>query len=140
MTLRITQHVSAPVEAVKAFYGDVANLKRISPPFPRLTISAKDTRVQKGGEFMLILDFILFKLTWLSVIDEVVEGQYFIDSFRGSIFSLWRHKHAYSAIEGGTLLTDEIEYHPAFWFAPFATIGIKMLFAFRRRSLAEALR
>ena len=134
------QLVAMEFNHVREFYGDVSNLKRISPPFPQLTIDATDTRVAAGKEFILTLDFILFKFIWLSKIEEVVDGEYFVDSFRGSVFKVWRHTHAYKAIVGGTLLTDEVEFTPALWIVPFAFVCVKMLFVFRRSAIDRVLR
>lgn len=134
------QQVSAKHEVVRDFYSDVKNLKRISPPFPKLTIDAEDTRVVEGRDFRMRLDFLVFSVHWLSRIDKVVDGSYFVDTFSGGVFTTWRHTHAYEPSQAGTLLTDEIECSPAFWFTPLAYIGVKGLFMFRRRAIARVLR
>lgn len=139
MKMVMHQLVASPLDSVQEFYSDVKNLKRISPPFPRLIIDATDTRVVVGQEFLLTMDFMLFKFVWVSKIDDVVEGKHFVDSFRGSIFKVWRHTHAYKAVAGGTLLTDEVDYKPAIWFAPFAFAGVKVLFIFRRLAIKKVL-
>ena len=139
MKVVVSQHVASAHSVVQQFYSDVSNLKRISPAFPRLTINAVDTCVVAGRTFQLSLDFLLFKFEWLSKIDTVVEGEYFVDIFQGSIFKQWHHTHRYKSSGIGTLLTDEIEYVPVAWFAPFAYLAVRLLFVFRKQAIAKVL-
>ncbi len=137
MTISVTQLVKAPHESVREFYADVKNLKKISPPFPRLRIEAKDTRVVQGREFRIMLDFLLFRFRWNSVIEQVVPGEYFVDTFRGSVFLFWKHTHKYESEGTGTRLTDVVECRPVWWFAPFALPAVRLLFLYRKRAIAE---
>ncbi len=138
MRFVISQIVQAPIDRVKEFYSDVKNLKRVSPPFPRMTIVGDDTRVEPGREFAIMLDFLLFELTWNSTIESVVPGEYFVDTFRGSVVKHWRHVHRYEPHDEGALLTDEIECEVAPLLKPFAWLGIRALFGFRKRAFARA--
>ncbi|MBX2989912.1 MAG: hypothetical protein KF749_01960 [Bacteroidetes bacterium] len=139
MTISVTQFVKAPHESVREFYDDVKNLKRISPPFPRLHIEADDTRVVQGREFRITLDFLVFSFHWNSAIERVVPGEYFVDTFRGSVFRFWKHTHKYESEGTGTRLTDVVECRPVWWFAPFAFPAVRLLFMYRRRAIAEVL-
>lgn len=139
MRFVITQLVTAPAERVREFYSDVKNLKRVSPPFPLMRIEGEDTRIEAGRQFAIMLDFLLFELKWNSTIESVVPGEYFVDTFRGSVVRHWRHIHRYRKHEQGTLLIDEIECEVSPVIRPFAWFGIRALFGFRKRAFAKAL-
>lgn len=134
-----TQKLRAPYGEVVLFFSDVNNLKRVSPSFPRMEIVAPSTIVNQGSEFLLKIHFGLFVLRWVSVIDEVGPGGLFTDSFRGSVFQLWRHTHTFKEIPGGSLVIDDIECVPAWWFVPFTWLFVQTLFIYRRKALKKAL-
>ncbi len=137
----VYQHiVPTHPEKVAAFYSDVRNLVKISPPFPRLRILTEQTVVEEGRTFDLELDFILFAARWRSHIERVQAGSLFIDTAEGRLMRMWRHIHQYEATPGGTLLTDEIHCDPVWWVAPFIGIGLTALFTFRRYAIERALR
>lgn len=130
----------APLSRVAAFYSDVRNLAKISPPFPRLRILAEDTAVEEGKTFEIELDFIIFAMRWRSFIEKVHPGSFFVDTAQTKLLRTWRHVHRYESTTNGTLLTDEVLCDPVRWVAPFIGIGLWMLFAFRRRAIERVLR
>lgn len=140
MRFRFTQSLPVEHPRVAAFFNDVQNLKRITPPFPRMEIQGETTAVVPGAEFTLTLDFGVFRFGWNSVIEAVDPGRSFTDTFSGALFTRWRHIHRFEPQGNGTLLTDEIDCNPVLWFAPFAWIFTHMLFLYRKQTLARLLR
>ena len=65
------QELDLPVEKVRAFFSDVRNLRKISPPFPRMKISYDEPRIIPGAEFRIRLHFGIGALTWVSRIEGV---------------------------------------------------------------------
>ncbi|MER3523887.1 MAG: hypothetical protein C4326_07405 [Ignavibacteria bacterium] len=130
----------APLTRVAAFYSDLRNLAKISPPFPRLRILAEDTAVEEGKTFDIELDFIIFAMRWRSFIEQVHPGSFFVDTSQGKLLRTWRHVHRYEPVDDGTLLTDEVVCDPRWWVAPFIGIGLTAIFAFRRRAIERVLR
>ena len=130
------QRVGADLSTVTTFFHDVANLLRVSPSFPPLRLEAPSgTRVQSGAEFTLSMDFGIGALSWNTVIESVHADGTFTDTFRGNVFREWKHTHRFSPLDGGTVIHDEIECRPAWWFGPFAWLFVRILFAVRKARL-----
>lgn len=97
---------------------------KLNPPFPKVRLARFDG-CATGDLVSLELNFLLFKQTWTSEITEDHSSEkefYFID--QGTelpfFFKAWKHKHILTDEEGGTLITDAIEYKTPFmifdWF------------------------
>jgi ligand-binding SRPBCC domain-containing protein len=125
MMFRFQQAVEAHIDAVEAFYGNAANLLRISPPFPRLRIHNTDTAVVAGRTFSISLDAVLWKTRWQTVIEDVQPGKFFVDTMHGTLIRSWQHVHRFEATDRGTLLTDEIECTTHWWLVPVVWIGVR---------------
>jgi ligand-binding SRPBCC domain-containing protein len=138
--MRFQQELSAPVERVAEFFSDVRNLKRLSPPFPVMEIGFDDPHVQEGAEFEVRLRFGVTTYTLATRITRVNPDGSFEDTFRGGPFHRWHHSHRFLATEAGTLVLDELEFEPAWWFAPFARVMVHLMFLYRRRVLPEVIR
>ena len=139
MTFQFTQELDVPFDKVVRFFGDVRNLSSISPPYPRMEVVSPSPYVKKGAQFRIQLDFGSFSVQLLSVIDEVGENGMFVDSFRGGLFRVWRHTHAFQPMNEKCLVIDAIECDPSWWFAPFAWVGVHLLFVYRQRALRSVL-
>jgi ligand-binding SRPBCC domain-containing protein len=128
-----SQRVGAGSDTVAAFFHDVANLLRVTPAFPPLRLEAPSgTRVRPGAGFTMTMDFGITSFSWNTVIESVLPDGTFTDVFRGNVFREWRHTHRFSPAEGGTIIHDEIECRPAWWFSPFAWFFVRVLFVFRQ--------
>jgi ligand-binding SRPBCC domain-containing protein len=135
MRFRFVQYVSAPSDAIAAFFRDARNLLSISPPFPRLRILSEQSRIQQGRTIALRLDFVVFHVRWNSFIERDVPGEFFTDTFDGKLIRRWTHTHRFSPNGNGTILTDEISCEPVWWTAPFVWLAVQMLFLYRRFAL-----
>jgi ligand-binding SRPBCC domain-containing protein len=80
---------------------------------------------------------------WVTEIKAVVPELQFIDEQRGGPYRFWHHLHRFEAIEGGTLISDEVNY--ALPFGPLGNVvhslyvrsKVRRIFDFRREELAR---
>lgn len=63
-----------------------------------------------GGIFRLRVRQFGLPMEWEGVWEEAVPGDRLVDGARRSPFRHWRHHHLFRAMEGGTLMTDRVEY------------------------------
>jgi ligand-binding SRPBCC domain-containing protein len=134
-----SQYVGASHERVAAFFGDAANLLKITPAFPRMTIEAASTIVRPGARFTLVMHVGLSAVRWDITVEEVVPGREFVDTGRAMFLRSWRHTHRFEPEGDGCRVTDLITCRPAWWAAPFLWAGTHLLFHHRRRSLPRLL-
>lgn len=109
----------------------------LNPPFPFVTLTTFDG-CKEGDKVSLVLDFVLFKQTWTSVIvsddlsddgfvfvDEGVELPFFLES--------WRHEHGIMSKEDGvTVVSDNIAFTTPWWI-PAWLMFPAMYFQFKYR-------
>ena len=80
---------------------------------------------------------------WEAEVIEYNKNVNFVDFLRHGPFALWRHYHLFEAREGGTLMTDRVEYKP-----PLCILGeianhlfirneLERIFAVRHRKAIE---
>ena len=54
--------------------------------------------------------FPFYSTNWVTEINHMKEGEYFVDEQRFGPYALWHHKHFIKAIEGGVEMEDIIDY------------------------------
>ena len=138
--------IAAPAAAVFDFHADPRNIERVAvapaharlhPPF--------DVPLRLGS--VVRLRVTVFGLAPRRVETEIVvcdpPGE-FADVQRRGPFRAWRHRYLFRAVEGGTELTDDVEYELPTGL-PFRLLGaeamttmMENLFA-RRQELTKAL-
>jgi ligand-binding SRPBCC domain-containing protein len=138
--LSFRQELDVPVGRVREFFSDVRNLSRVSPPFPKMEISFDDPRVVEGAEFEIRLRFGVGTYALTSRIDRVEPDGSFTDTFSGGPFLRWHHTHRFLPSGEGAIVLDEVEFEPAWWFAPFAGGVVRLLFLYRRSILPGVVR
>jgi len=108
-----TQKIPAPVDAVWTFISRPENLKQITPAYMGFEITTPHLPdVMYPG---LIIAYRVrplagIPLTWVTEINHVEEGRYFVDDQRSGPYALWHHEHLLEPIEGGVLMTDRVSY------------------------------
>jgi ligand-binding SRPBCC domain-containing protein len=143
------QFVARPLDEVFAFFAEAGNLERITPPwlsFRVLTAAPVQMAVGSLIDYRLRLHGI--PLGWTSQIEvwepDAPSPQFVDRSVRGP-FSLWHHRHRFSASGDGTIVSDEVHYAP-----PLGALGeiadalvvardLDRIFAHRRQAVAELL-
>jgi ligand-binding SRPBCC domain-containing protein len=49
-------------------------------------------------------------VNWVTEISHVIDQHYFVDEQRMGPYAFWHHQHHFNEIEGGTEITDEVNY------------------------------
>ncbi|MFL6765567.1 MAG: SRPBCC family protein [Sphingomicrobium sp.] len=134
-----------PVVDVFAFFRDPANLVRLSPPELHMSLVQGPPLIELGSRVVLkgrrwgIPQSVVSEITAfdapVTFTDTQVEGP----------FRKWAHTHRFEAVEGGTRVSDRVEYEP-----PGGLLGLvarpslierdlKWIFEYRTKKLAELL-
>jgi ligand-binding SRPBCC domain-containing protein len=104
--------IAAPVQAVFAFHLDPRNMTRIaSPPTRVQLLEPYEVPLRLGS--VVRVRVALFGLLPQMVESEIVvcdPPREFTDEQRRGPFRAWRHRHLFREVEGGTELTDDVEY------------------------------
>lgn len=108
---------AAPPE-VYAFHEDPRNIPRISPSSLRVEHVECVVPAVPGGRFSLRVRQFGLPLHWEGVWEEAIPHERLVDGALRSPFRHWRHHHLFRAAEGGTVMTDRVEYA-----LPFGILG-----------------
>lgn len=117
---KIVQKIPIPVKHAWDFFSQPANLQLITPPgFQFKILSKLDDRPIYMGQVIEYTVRPLFniRMRWTTLITQVEEEVFFIDEQTRGPYRYWRHKHIFRPIDGGTEMTDELEYEIPGWFA-----------------------
>lgn len=117
---RIEQRIviSAPIERVFHFHDDTRNLLRITPPSIKVSI---ETMGKPGLGYEVVLkvrQFGIFTMRWKVRITEYVPPTLMSDEQVSGPFAYWKQTRRLREVDGGTELTDIVEYGP-----PFGILG-----------------
>jgi len=110
-TLHRELWVPHPLRAVFDFFSRAENLEQITPLWLRLRILTPPPIVMKPGAtiaYALGVRGISFR--WLTEIERWNPPYDFVDVQARGPYKLWRHTHRFSEVEGGTMITDTVEY------------------------------
>lgn len=143
------QLVARPVSEVFAFFAEAGNLERITPPWLSFRVLSPEPVHMAVGT---LIDYRLrlhgVRLGWTSQIEvwnpDPSTPQFVDRAVRGP-FSLWHHRHRFSASGEGTIVSDEVHYAP-----PLGALGeiadrlvvardLDQIFAYRRQAVTRIL-
>jgi ligand-binding SRPBCC domain-containing protein len=138
--------IQAPVEAVFDFHADPRNIERVAaPPTHVQVLPPYDVPLRLGS-------IVRVRAALLGLLPQIVETEIivcqppheFVDIQRRGPFQAWRHRHLFREIEGGTELTDDVDYElPT--SLPFRLLGAEAMTAMmanlfaKRQELTKAL-
>ena len=135
---------TVPVSIGRAFefFSDARNLEQLTPPwlsFQILTPQPIDMRA--GTQIDDQIDLYGLPIPWRTRIDVWEPGVRFVDRQLAGPYLWWRHEHWFEAVDGGTRVTDYVEYVPrAAWLSTWLVKrDVQRIFAFRQNALAAAL-
>lgn len=111
---RLVRHlrVDSSLGVVFRFFSDPFNLERITPPWLHFEVLNRPPVEMREG---LVLDYRLrvrgIGLRWRSVIMAWEPPVRFVDAQAVGPYRWWWHEHRFEPLpDGGTLVTDEVEY------------------------------
>jgi len=144
---RITTEQKLPIsmQDAWAFFSSPKNLNVITPKEMSFEITNDPAPKMFEGQIITykVSPFWGIKMPWMTEIRTVKENSYFIDEQRFGPYSLWHHRHSFEEIEGGVLMTDEVNYK-----LPFGVLGdvahalfikkkLAHVFEYRKKALIE---
>lgn len=145
--LLATQFIARPQREVFDFFAHPDNLGRITPPGMRFEFLTEDRAMRSGLEIDYRLRPLLgIPVPWRTRIDAYDPPNGFSDVELRGPYRRWEHRHTFRAVEGGTLMTDEIVYE-----IPLGPLGdlanrlvvrseLRHIFAYRAEAISTALR
>lgn len=117
--LTAKQFVPADLDRTWAFFSDPANLARLTPPSMGFVVHSAPSAMHEGQ----LIDYTVRPLLgiparWQTRIDSVEPKRTFTDTQLRGPYRRWVHSHRFTAVEGGTLVEDRVEYR-----LPFGPLG-----------------
>jgi ligand-binding SRPBCC domain-containing protein len=118
-------------QEVFSFFSDARNLERLTPGFLGFEIMTPMPMEMKAGA---LIDYRLklfgVPLRWRTRIDEFEPISHFVDVQLSGPYRLWRHRHEFRTVPGGTQMRDQVDYE-----LPFGPIGTVARTLFVRSTL-----
>jgi ligand-binding SRPBCC domain-containing protein len=100
-----------PIDEVFPFFSDARNLERLTPPFLKFQVITPDPIVMKpGARIRYKLSLHGLPISWESEITAWDPPHRFIDEQLSGPYRLWRHEHRFVAQDGGTQVSDHVDY------------------------------
>jgi ligand-binding SRPBCC domain-containing protein len=127
-----------PLEEVFAFFSDAANLQALTPAWLHFRIHTPAPIAMRSGT---LIDYSIrvhgLPISWQSEISVWDPPHRFVDVQRRGPYRRWEHTHAFAAVDGGTRVTDAVDFDVPFSFLAgrFVRRDVEKIFAFRREAL-----
>ena len=110
-TLRREQFVARPVEEVFQFFSEAANLQEITPAYLDFRIlTPQPIEIREGTLLDYRLKWHGLPVRWRTRIVEWRRPYRFVDVQLKGPYRLWHHTHTFEAKDGGTHMTDVVNY------------------------------
>lgn len=138
--LKTTQMLPRPLEEVFEFFSRAANLETITPPLIRFHILTPDVKMKVGAQIDYKLKLKGVPIRWRSEIPVWNPPYKFVDTQVKGPYKKWYHQHLFQPVEGGTLVTDIVDYvvpGGALINRLFVEPDVRKIFAYRHQVLAE---
>lgn len=128
-----SQVVPQPPNEVFPFFANAGNLELITPEFLHFRIlTPLPIRMEPGALIDYRLQLFAFPFHWRTRIEIFEPGQRFTDVQVSGPYRRWHHLHEFTAVPGGTLIRDVVDYE-----LPFGLLGACAQTLFVRRTLAK---
>lgn len=134
--------VPKPLDEVFEMFENPYNLAIITPPWLNfLVTSKKQVEMRLGAEIDYRFLWMGIPMSWRTRITSYAPPHRFVDEALRSPYVFWRHLHTFEAVEGGTLVRDQVDYklplgplgRLAHWLA--VRRNLVAIFTFRQRTL-----
>jgi len=125
--------VAASIGKVFGFHQREDALQLLSPPFPPLHVIRKTGGIEPGA----IVKLRIGPIPWVALHTAFQQNVCFEDMQVEGPFASWKHRHAFQAVEAGTILTDTVDYTlpggplTGAIAAPFIHLALVRMFAHR---------
>jgi ligand-binding SRPBCC domain-containing protein len=109
--LQREQLIERPLADVFQFFSRASNLEEITPPWLRFGLVTREPIEMGAGtviEYKLRLHGL--PLRWVSRIEDWQENRMFVDRQIRGPYRVWRHKHEFTSVLGGTHVRDQVDY------------------------------
>lgn len=111
--------IDAPIEKVFFFHNDTSNLLKITPPNIKVTIESMGEPGLGYEVILKVRQFGLFTMRWHVKITEYEPPTRMTDVQISGPFRSWKQVRSLRSVDGGTELTDTVDYEP-----PFGVLGV----------------
>lgn len=141
-----TQWLPAPLESVFEFFSNAENLQAITPPWLGFEIlTPVPIQMQPGTLIDYRVRLHGFPMLWKTLITVWEPPFRFVDLQLKGPYSLWHHEHLFESKDGGTLVTDRVDYRIPFSWMPGSSLidrflvrpDLDRIFGHRQKVLAE---
>ena len=132
--------VPRPLDHVFAFFSDAANLEALTPPWLHFRIlTPKPIAMHQGTLIDYSIRLHGIPISWQSEISVWDPPHRFVDIQRRGPYRRWEHTHGFAAVNGGTRVTDQVEFDVPFAFLAGRLVqrNVEKIFAFRREALSK---
>lgn len=146
-SLHYSLELPQPLDKVFAFFSDVANLQRVTPPELNFSILTPLPVVMQEGatiDFMLSLLGVPFK--WQTEISVWDPPHMFVDRQIEGPYAEWIHRHTFRASgDGKTIVEDDVSYtlpsQPLGELAhPLVRKQLEKIFSYRQEAILKLMK
>jgi ligand-binding SRPBCC domain-containing protein len=143
-TLRRKQFLPHPITEVFRFFQSPENLARITPPWLHFQILTPLPIEMKHGTLIdYTIRWLGIPVRWMTMITDYAPPAKFVDQQLRGPYSLWHHTHTFIERDGGTEMTDVVQYVLPFGF--FGNIAHSLIvqqqldeiFSYRSKVIAD---
>ena len=135
------QFIPRPRTEVFAFFSNAANLETITPPWLNFRIVTETPIEMRAGALIdYRIRLRLMPLKWRTEISVWEPPARFVDRQLRGPYRKWIHEHRFEECDGGTLVTDRIEYDVVGgWLVHEALVkpDVQKIFAYRQERLRQ---
>jgi ligand-binding SRPBCC domain-containing protein len=132
-TIDAEQWIPRPLEEVFAFFSDAFNLESITPPRLHFhVVTPRPIALKPGALINYKLRLNGIPLSWTTRIETWNPPHEFSDIQLSGPYKLWSHTHTFTAKNGGTTMTDHVDYE-----LPLGPLGELVHKAWVRRDVSS---
>lgn len=139
--LKTQLFVARPLEETFAFFADAGNLQKLTPPWLSFRIRTPQPITMRPGT---LIDYLIvvrgLPVPWRTRISDWTPPAQFVDEQLWGPYWKWHHTHGFTAVAGGTLVTDTVLYSPiggAVMHGLMVKRDLERIFTFRQHAILE---